>query len=144
MTRPPQILYFIAYCALSPKSILGDGKASTATIATIAATAWTSCDIFSRKVGLGTAAIAAAKINSPAKRGLISMAEALFNVIVCPMTCLVIVIATATPFPFQGAMLTSWEFGHGLRMPTLGKFIVGARIILFACTTTIGWNYSGR
>ncbi|MDR1890768.1 MAG: amino acid carrier protein [Puniceicoccales bacterium] len=143
ITRLPHILYSIVCCAFSPRSILGGGTGITATIA---ASVGASRGIFSHEAGLGSAAIAAAaaKINSPAKQGLVSMAGALLSVIVCTMTGLVVLIATDTPSPLEGAMLTSWAFGHGLGMPELGKFIVGFSIILFAFTTIIGWNYYGE
>jgi AGCS family alanine or glycine:cation symporter len=143
VTHLPHTLYSIVCGAFSPKSILGAGTGITATIA---ASVGTRRGIFSHEAGLGSAAIAAAtaKINSPAKQGLVSMAGALLSIVVCTMTGLVILIATDRSSPVEGAMLTSQAFGHGLGMPEIGKFIVGFSIVLFAFTTIIGWNYYGE
>ncbi|MDR2776844.1 MAG: sodium:alanine symporter family protein [Puniceicoccales bacterium] len=143
ITRLPSILYSIVCSAFSPKSILGGGTGITATIA---ASVGASRGIFSHEAGLGSAAIAAAaaKTNSPGKQGLVSMAGALLSVIVCTMTGLVILIATDSSSPLEGAMLTSQAFAYGLGMPEVGKIIVGFSVILFAFTTIIGWNYYGE
>ncbi len=109
--------------------------------------------VFSNESGLGSAPIAAAaaKTNSPAKQGLISMTGAFFDtIIVCTMTGLAIVITSGSTGVFEvgatieGAGLTSAAFEIGLPMAMLGKYIVNIGLIFFAFTTILGWNYYGE
>ncbi|HBJ2620707.1 TPA: sodium:alanine symporter family protein [Clostridium botulinum] len=109
--------------------------------------------VFSNESGLGSAPIAAAaaKTNSPAKQGLISMTGTFFDtIIVCTMTGLAIVITSGSTGVFEvgatieGAGLTSAAFEIGLPMAMLGKYIVNIGLIFFAFTTILGWNYYGE
>ncbi|WP_252230151.1 sodium:alanine symporter family protein [Clostridium sp. ZBS15] len=109
--------------------------------------------VFSNESGLGSAPIAAAaaKTNSPAKQGLISMTGTFFDtIIVCTMTGLAIVITSGSTGIFEvgatieGAGLTSAAFEIGLPIAILGKYIVNIGLIFFAFTTILGWNYYGE
>jgi AGCS family alanine or glycine:cation symporter len=145
----PHVFGLIFQGAFSPESIMGGGLGLTAAqVASIG----TSRGIFSHESGLGSSAIAeaTAKTNSPVKQGFTSMSGAMLSVVVCTMTGLVLIIASAETALFsserilEGAQLTSHSFGFCLGNIELGKGIVAIGTTLFAFTTIIGWNYYGE
>jgi AGCS family alanine or glycine:cation symporter len=144
--RLPKILCSIFHCAFAPRPVLFGGVS-----AAIAASIGVRRGIFSHESGLGSSAIAAAaaRVDSPAKQGFASMAGAIFSVIVCTMTGLVVLMACddaplVNSQPMDGALLTSYAFGRGLGNAAIGKYVIGISIVLFAFTTIIGWNYYGE
>jgi AGCS family alanine or glycine:cation symporter len=137
--------------AFSPEAILGAGSGATIMSALHLGI---SRGIFSHESGLGSAAIAAAaaKTQSTAEQGLISMMGAFLSIIVCTMTGLVLIVTQSDTAIFsgvsgaalEGGALTSYAFGIGLGMTELGKHVVNLGIVFFAFTTIIGWNYYGE
>lgn len=101
--------------------------------------------IFSNEAGLGSAPIAAAaaKVESPAKQGLISMTGTVIDtLIICTMTGLSIVITGAYNTGLEGAAVTDYAFQNGLPLPNgLASFILMMCLIFFAFTTILGWDY---
>ena len=102
--------------------------------------------IFSNEAGLGSAPIAAcaAKVESPAKQGLISMTGTVIDtLIVCTMTGLAIVVTGAHEVTgLEGAAVTDYAFQNGLPFPNgVGSFILMLCLIFFAFTTILGWDY---
>ena len=105
--------------------------------------------IFSNEAGLGSAPIAAcaAKVESPAKQGLISMTGTVIDtLIVCTMTGLAIVITgaheVAAEASLEGAAVTDYAFQNGLPLPNgVGSFILMLCLVFFAFTTILGWDY---
>jgi AGCS family alanine or glycine:cation symporter len=141
----PHIFSMILDEAFSSNSIFGGGIAHIVSVGV-------RRGIYSHESGLGSAAIASAtaKTNSPAIQGFVSMAGAIFSVIICSMTGLVLIMTCDATGLFsgscelKGAALTSYAFGHGLGIVHLGKYVVDIGISLFAFTTIIGWNYYGE
>ncbi len=105
--------------------------------------------IFSNEAGLGSAPIAAcaAKVDSPAKQGLISMTGTVIDtLIICTMTGLCIVTTgahnAAESLGLEGAQVTNYAFSNGLPVPSaVGSFILMICLIFFAFTTILGWDY---
>ena len=105
--------------------------------------------IFSNEAGLGSAPIAAcaAKVESPAKQGLISMTGTVIDtLIVCTMTGLAIVVTgaheVAAEVGLEGAAVTDYAFQNGLPLPNgVGSFILMLCLVFFAFTTILGWDY---
>ena len=101
--------------------------------------------IFSNEAGLGSAPIAAAaaKIESPAKQGLISMTGTVIDtLIICTMTGLSIVITGAQNQGLEGAAVTDFAFKNGLPLPDgVASFILMLCLVFFAFTTILGWDY---
>lgn len=105
--------------------------------------------IFSNEAGLGSAPIAAAaaKVDSPAKQGLISMTGTVIDtLIICTMTGLCIVITgahnAAESLGLQGAQVTNYAFQQGLPIPpAVSSFILMICLAFFAFTTILGWDY---
>ncbi len=105
--------------------------------------------IFSNEAGLGSAPIAAcaAKVDSPAKQGLISMTGTVIDtLIICTMTGLCIVTTgahnAAESLGLEGAQVTNYAFSNGLPLPSsVGSFILMICLIFFAFTTILGWDY---
>ena len=105
--------------------------------------------IFSNEAGLGSAPIAAcaAKVESPAKQGLISMTGTVIDtLIVCTMTGLSIVVTgaheVAAETGLEGAAVTDYAFQNGLPLPNgVGSFILMLCLVFFAFTTILGWDY---
>jgi AGCS family alanine or glycine:cation symporter len=146
----PYTLHLIVAGAFSPESIMGGGLGITAMTSAMVGT---SRGIFSHESGIGSSAIAAAvaRTNSPVKQGLVSMTGAFFSIVVCSMTGLVLIITgndtsifNISASEMDGAVLTSSAFGYGLGALALGKYVVIFGIVLFAFTTSIGWNYYGE
>ena len=102
--------------------------------------------IFSNEAGLGSAPIAAAaaKIDSPAKQGLISMTGTVIDtLIICTMTGLSIVLTGAYQVEgLEGAQVTNYAFQQGLPLPSgVSSFILMICLAFFAFTTILGWDY---
>lgn len=103
--------------------------------------------VFSNESGLGSApmAAAAAKTDSAARQGLISMTGTFFDtIIICTMTGLALIITGAWQSDFAGAMMTTHAFAVGLNAATLGPILVSVGLLFFAFTTILGWNYYGE
>ncbi len=103
--------------------------------------------IFSNEAGLGSAPIAAAaaKTNSPARQGLVTMTGTFIDTtIVCTMTGLAIVMSgclEADP-TLEGVNITTTAFQYGLPFPErVSAFLLMLCLIFFAFTTILGWNY---
>lgn len=103
--------------------------------------------IFSNEAGLGSAPIAAAaaKTNSPARQGLVTMTGTFIDtIIVCTMTGLTIVMSgclEADP-TLEGVAITTKAFQYGLPFPhRVTSFILMICLFFFAFTTILGWNY---
>lgn len=105
--------------------------------------------IFSNEAGLGSAPIAAcaAKVDSPAKQGLISMTGTVIDtLIICTMTGLCIVVTgahnAAAEMGLEGSQVTNYAFQNGLPLPAkVGSFILMICLAFFAFTTILGWDY---
>ncbi|MEZ9304525.1 alanine/glycine:cation symporter family protein [Vibrio breoganii] len=103
--------------------------------------------VFSNESGLGSApmAAAAAKTDSCARQGLISMTGTFFDtIIICTMTGLALIITGAWQTDLAGAMMTTHAFAVGLNADTLGPILVSVGLLFFAFTTILGWNYYGE
>lgn len=101
--------------------------------------------IFSNEAGLGSAPIAAAaaKVESPAKQGLISMTGTVIDtLIICTMTGLSIVITGAQNQGLKGAAVTDYAFRNGLPISdNIASFVLMLCLVFFAFTTILGWDY---
>lgn len=106
--------------------------------------------IFSNEAGLGSAPIAAAaaKIDSPAKQGLISMTGTVIDtLIICTMTGLCIITTgahnAASSMGLEGVQVTNYAFQKGLPFgsDSVASFILMICLIFFAFTTILGWDY---
>lgn len=103
--------------------------------------------IFSNEAGLGSAPIAAAaaKVDSPAKQGLISMTGTVIDtLIICTMTGLTIVLTGAYKVEgLEGAAVTDYAFQNGLHFLPNGfaSFVLMVCLVFFAFTTILGWDY---
>ncbi|MPW35705.1 sodium:alanine symporter family protein [Vibrio sp. B1Z05] len=103
--------------------------------------------VFSNESGLGSApmAAAAAKTDSCARQGLISMTGTFFDtIIICTMTGLALIITGAWQSDLAGAMMTTHAFAVGLNADVLGPILVSVGLLFFAFTTILGWNYYGE
>ncbi len=123
--------------------------------------------IFSNEAGQGSAPIAhaAARNNDPVNQGVIAMLGTFIDtIIVCSITALVIITATANPEtsviaeackPFvrpdlitlpegceTGAPLTIGAFDRTL--PGVGQHVVAIGLTVFGFTTILGWSYYGE
>ena len=145
--KVPQVLADIMYYAFhegqNVQSFLG---ASLGTCIQVGI----SRGVFSNEAGLGTSSIAsaAAKTHSAPTQGMISMTSAfLSTIIVCSITGLVIGVTDTLGALDQhgrllnGAPLAMKAFGSSLRG---GEYIVSIGLILFACSTILGWAYYGE
>jgi len=101
--------------------------------------------IFSNEAGIGSAPIAAAaaKTDSPAKQGLVSMMGTMIDtIIICTMTGLTIVITGAYEMGLEGVEVTTKAFQLGLPFPNqVASFILMVCLVFFAFTTILGWDY---
>ncbi|MCR6513457.1 sodium:alanine symporter family protein [Clostridium sp. LY3-2] len=140
----PSAVKLIIESAFNPESVFGAG-AGIGII--VVMQKGISRGVFSNEAGLGSAPIAAAaaKTNSPAKQGLISMTGTFFDtIIICTMTGIVIVLTGMYSSNLDGALLTTAAFSKGFPIAILGKYIVNIGLIFFAFTTILGWNYYGE
>lgn len=101
--------------------------------------------IFSNEAGLGSAPIAAAaaRTDSPAQQGLVSMMGTYIDtIIICTMTGLSIIITGVWDLGLNGVAVTTKAFQSGLPFPAeVSSFILMVCLIFFAFTTILGWNY---
>ncbi len=101
--------------------------------------------IFSNEAGLGSAPIAAAaaRTDSAAKQGLVSMLGTVIDtLLVCTMTGLAIVISGSWDMGLEGVDVTIKAFQMGLPFPTeAASFILMVCLVFFAFTTILGWDY---
>lgn len=102
--------------------------------------------IFSNEAGLGSAPIAAAaaKTDSPARQGLVTMTGTFIDTIcICTMTGLAIVISGRWADPqLEGVNITMAAFEYGLPLPRRAcSFILMLCLVFFAFTTILGWSY---
>lgn len=99
--------------------------------------------VFSNKAGLGSAPIAAAaaKTNSPAEQGLVSMTGTFIgSIIICTLTGLTLIITGLwSSADVEGAAMTQKAFSTVL--PTVGPSLLMISLALFAFTTILGWSY---
>ena len=101
--------------------------------------------IFSNEAGLGSAPIAAAaaKSDSPAQQGLISMTGTIIDtIIICTMTGLAITITGTWDMGLEGVAVTTKAFQLGLPFSdSVASFILMVCLVFFAFTTILGWDY---
>ncbi len=101
--------------------------------------------IFSNEAGIGSAPIAAAaaKSDSAAKQGLISMMGTVIDtLVICTMTGLSIVVTGAHEYGLEGVAVTTKAFQLGLPFPNqVASFILMICLVFFAFTTILGWDY---
>ncbi|MDD5018105.1 MAG: sodium:alanine symporter family protein [Eubacteriales bacterium] len=131
------------------------GQAATGAFAGASVMAAIRCGVargvFSNEAGLGSAPIAAAaaKTDSPARQGFVSMTGTFFDtLVVCTVTALVIACtgvwrqADAAGSAQGGAALTVAAFDAAL--PGAGGYIVSIGLVLFAFSSILGWSYYGE
>ncbi|MDO4177988.1 MAG: sodium:alanine symporter family protein [Phascolarctobacterium sp.] len=101
--------------------------------------------VFSNESGLGSAPIAAAaaKTKWPAEQGLVSMTGTFIDtIIICTLTGLCLIVTGVWCGDTKGAAMTASAFALGY--PTFGKVLLMVGLVLFAFTTSLGWNYYGE
>lgn len=101
--------------------------------------------VFSNESGLGSAPIAAAaaRTHDPVKQALVSMTQTFIDtLIVCTITALVILTATAWTSGVDAGRLTGASFAETLG--NSGAIIIAVTTAVFAYSTLIGWNYYGE
>lgn len=99
--------------------------------------------MFSNEAGLGSAPIAAAsaKTEYAAEQGLVNMTGTFFDtIVICMLTGLTIVLTNTWSGDLNGAAITSEAFRLTLG-DSWGIYLLNIGLLLFAFTTTIGWNY---
>ena len=101
--------------------------------------------IFSNEAGLGSAPIAAAaaRTNEPVRQGLVSMTATFIDtIIICSITGIAIVLTGAYDMGLEGVAVTTKAFQIGLPFPDgVASFILMLRLVFFAFTTILGWDY---
>lgn len=143
----PEAFYNIVVSAFTGQAAKGAFIGSTVTAALQLGV---SNSIFSNEAGLGisTIAAAAAKTDSPARQGMITMTGALIStLIVCTMTGLVISVTQVLgKVDAEGYMLNGASMAISAFETTLsgGEYVVGIGLILFAYSTIIAWAYYGE
>lgn len=107
--------------------------------------------VFSNEAGLGSAPIAAAaaQTNHPSRQAYINMTGTFFDtIIVCSITGLAImcsgVLGTVddTGKLIEGSDLTILAFNS--TFGSVGSYIIAIGLMLFAFSTTLGWEYYGE
>lgn len=96
--------------------------------------------VFSNEAGWGSSPMihASAQTNHPIKQGLWGAFEVFVDtMIVCTLTCLVIVVTGVWNSGATGATLTLSAFEAG--MGPLSKYVIAIGIFLFGVTTSSGW-----
>ena len=144
INKVPEAVKLIIESAFNPNAAFG-GATGISIIMVIQR--GVSRGVFSNEAGLGSAPIAAAaaKTNSPARQGLISMTGTFFDtIVICTMTGIVIVLTGMYNSPLEGTALTTAAFGAGLPIALIGKYVVNIGLVFFAFTTILGWNYYGE
>jgi alanine or glycine:cation symporter, AGCS family len=140
----PSAIKLILIGAFNPKAALGGVVGITILTAIQKGV---SRGLFSNESGLGSAPIAsaAAKTNSPARQGLVSMTGTFIDtMVVCTMTGLVIILTGMYDTYLEGAAMTTEAFRLGINVGNLGSYVVNLGLIFFAFTTILGWNYYGE
>ncbi|MCB4810269.1 sodium:alanine symporter family protein [Methylovorus menthalis] len=142
LSEIPHAFYLIFHHAFSPAAA-GGGFAG----ATVAAAMryGIARGVFSNESGLGSAPIAAAaaRTKDPVSQALVSMTQTFIDtLVVCTMTALIILTATAWKHGVSAGQLTSISMAETLG--DTGKYIVAISTALFAYSTLIGWNYYGE
>ena len=137
--------------AFSPKALAG-GLGGTIIAGMSKALPWgVSRGVFSNEAGLGSAPIAAAaaRTDSPARQGYITMTGTFFDtIVVCTATGLAIassgILGAVTPGGafLDGVALTNKVFEMALG--PAGRLVITLGITLFAFATIIGWEYYGE
>ncbi len=145
--RIPEVLMTILSSAFSGQAAFG-GFAGASLL--LAIQMGVSRSIFSNEAGLGISSIAAAaaKTNSPARQGLITMAGALLSTaIVCTMTGLVIGVSglfgsvNELGQPISAVVMASKSFEQAF---SGGAIVIAIGLVLFAFTTILAWGYYGE
>ena len=101
--------------------------------------------VFSNESGLGSAPIvaAAAKTKWAAEQGLVSMTGTFIDtIIICTLTGLSLVVSGVWCGPLNGAAMT--ESAFTMAFPAFGSMLLLVGLVLFAFTTSLGWNYYGE
>lgn len=104
---------------------------------------------FTTEAGLGMSSIAcaAARTDNPVRIALVNMIGALFVVVTCTITGLVIAVTGVLGAHdiegnvLGGAAMAITAFSHSL---AFGHYIVILGLVLFAYTTTLAWAYYGE
>lgn len=141
-TEIPHALKLIFFHAFSPAA--ASGGFAGATIAA-AMRFGIARGVFSNESGLGSAPIAAAaaRTDDPVKQALVSMTQTFIDtLVVCTITALVILTATAWTNGVDAGQLTSASFAETLG--STGEIIIAIATAVFAYSTLIGWNYYGE
>ncbi|MFA6914967.1 MAG: sodium:alanine symporter family protein [Parachlamydiales bacterium] len=143
----PAALQHIVSSAFTGQAAIG---AFTGSTVVLALQLGISNSIFSNESGLGisTIAAAAAKTDSPARQGMITMTGALIStMIVCTMTGLVLSVTEVLgATTLEGQMLNGASMAITAFKKTItgGEYVVAIGLILFAYTTIIAWAYYGE
>jgi alanine or glycine:cation symporter, AGCS family len=107
---------------------------------------------FSNEAGVGSASIAhaAVKTNDPASEGLVALMEPFIDtIVICTMTCLLIVISNMDGSILEyggsisfdeGVVVTSNAFAQTI---SWFPYLLSIAVILFAFSTMISWSYYG-
>lgn len=138
----PAAIALVMECAFTGHAAAGGFAGSTIMMAMQAGMAR---GMFSNESGLGSAPIvaAAAKTKWPAEQGLISMTGTFIDtLIICMMTGLTIILTGVWTGPLAGAAMTSSVYS--MYFGDLGTQALTFCLVLFAFTTTLGWNYYGE
>lgn len=133
--------------AFAKQSVIG-GTAGTGVITFMTAIrTGIARGVYTNEAGLGSSPIvaAAAKTNSCARQGLISMTSVFFTTILtCSMTGLVIISSgLLNQTDLNGSVLVSTAYNMSLPH-NIGMYVISLGIIFFSFTTILGWNYYGE
>lgn len=143
----PSAFARIFHDAFSARSVLG-GAAGTAVISLMTTIRnGVARGVYTNEAGLGSSAIvaAAAKTNSCARQGLISMTSVFFTTIVtCSMSGLVIISSGLLDnSTLDGSPLATTAYNMNLPW-NLGMCVLAIAIVFFSFTTILGWSYYGE
>lgn len=107
---------------------------------------------FSNEAGVGSASIAhsAVKTNDPASEGLVALMEPFIDtIVICTMTCLLIVVSNMDGSILQYGGSISFDEGVVVTSNAFAKsvswfpYLLTVAVILFAFSTMISWSYYG-
>lgn len=143
----PGAIKTIFACAFAKKSVIG-GTAGTGVITFMTAMrTGIARGVYTNEAGLGSSPIvaAAAKTNSCARQGLISMTSVFFTTILtCSMTGLVIISSgLLNNSDMNGSTLVTTAYNMSLPH-NIGMYLIAVGIMFFSFTTILGWNYYGE
>ena len=143
----PAAFQIIRISAFNPKSVAGGVTGAGMVSFLTVVRSGVARGVYTNEAGLGSSPIvaAAAKTDSCARQGLISMTSVFFTTILtCTMTGLVIVTSGAlSGTDFDGSPLVTHAY-RTLLPGNLGMYIVVFGIIFFSFTTILGWSYYGE